>query len=374
MTLPKINIVIIDKPNITLKIGLHMIHLVLQRFAHICLGMFIFLLSHAAHAGCNNYGWTASSIQITTIPSTITLSAAQSSAPSNTPISDWYSISSQNIIYCPGGGNFLAVDTTLQQVQASSSKSGTYTESGLSYTIYNTSVTGIGYIIKTSGNAAGATINPTALNDIQVLASGLVTSNVTINLTVSVKFIKTTNLTASSYTLPNSNLVYFRIDTSYASAAGVVTMAGSSISVPITTCSVSTQSIQVALPSINTSTLPTLNATAGSTPFNVILNCPTSKNLYMTLTDNTNPGRTSSIIGLAPNGSTASGVGIQVVRNNSPVLLGPDSSATGNTNQFAIGQNQLGLITIPLSAQYIRTGTVQGGQAKAAATFTMSYQ
>ncbi|PXX49931.1 type 1 fimbria pilin [Aquitalea magnusonii] len=348
----------------------------LIQFIHFCLGLLILLLSHVALAGCNNYGWTASQLPMTTIPSTLALTAAQSAAPNNTPISDWYSLSSQNLVYCPTGGNFIPVFTTLSHSQVTNLTSGTYNEGGLSFTVYNTTVPGIGYIIKTSGNAAGTSISPTALSgyNAQTLASGYVTANVTINLTVSVRFIKTASLTAASYTLPKTTLVFFSIVTPTNTAVGYVYMNGSSVTVPIATCTVSTQSIPVSLPSINTAVLPSLNATAGSTPFNVTLNCPASRNVYMTLTDNSNPGRTTSIIGLAGSGSTASGIGIQVLRNGNPVLLGPDSSAAGNTNQFLIGTNLLGNVTIPFTARYIRTGAVQGGTVKAVATFTLSYQ
>lgn len=352
-----------------------------SRLACGCLGLLILLFSQAALAFCYIDGWMNKDVAISTIPNTITLSRAQSASPINTPISDWYSLTSNTVVYCPHTINELIrpAYVTLTQRPYTASSSGSYSENGLNFTVYNTQVAGIGYIIQTSGTVTrDLIISPTALSgsSAQTLAGTTFTGTLdnTIDLTVSVKFIKTTNLPAASYTLPKTILAYYAVVTGSQTATGSVSMNGSTVSVPAPTCSVNTQNIPVSLPGINTAVLPTLNATAGRTPFNIVLNCPASNNVYMTLTDNTNPGRTTSIIGLAPNGSTASGVGIQIIRNGSPVLLGPDSSAAGNTNQFAIGQNQLGTITIPLSAEYIRIGTVQGGQVKAVATFTMSYQ
>ncbi|QBJ77725.1 fimbrial protein [Aquitalea sp. USM4] len=138
------------------------------------------------------------------------------------------------------------------------------------------------------------------------------------------------------------------------------------------TCSVLTPNLQVNLPSIEGNKLNAIGATAGDTPFNLSLNCPSGVNLYITMTDKTNPGQTSNIINLTSD-STAKGVGIQIKKNGQTISMGPDSSAAGNTNQFWAGSIN-GVATIPLSANYIRTDTVSGGSVKATTTFTLSYQ
>lgn len=138
------------------------------------------------------------------------------------------------------------------------------------------------------------------------------------------------------------------------------------------TCSVTASNLQVKLPDINSNQLNSIYATAGSTPFSIPLYCPSAVNLYMTITDNNNPGQSTSIISLN-SASTASGVGIQIQRNGQPISMGPDSSAAYTTNQFFVGALS-GSVNIPLSANYIRTGAISTGSVKAITTFTLSYQ
>lgn len=351
-----------------------------QSLARLCLpAALLILTSFSAQAGCNNAAWTGSAVPIA-VPGSIQVSNPQD-GQLNTPLSAWFSVTSSNIVYCPSKngenpGNLIPVFTKLEQSPSTFSTAGYYSEGGRTYTVYNTSIPGIGFVVQSRKDAPGkvsAIVSLTGTGK-QEVDSGWITANVNVIITTWVRLIKTARLTAASYTLGSTTFVNYAVSTNWANGSGSVYMNGSTLSLQNTSCTVNTQNISVSLPAINTAQLPALSSTTGSTPFSILLNCPSTQNVYMTLTDNSNPLRTSSIIGLEPSGSTASGIGIQVLRNGSPVLLGPDSSTAGNTNQFVIGRNQLGTVTIPLSAQYIRTGTVQGGKVKAVATFTMSYQ
>ncbi|AZD74462.1 fimbrial protein [Pseudomonas chlororaphis] len=137
------------------------------------------------------------------------------------------------------------------------------------------------------------------------------------------------------------------------------------------TCSIATPSIPVGLKSVTASELRDAGV-AGDTPFTIGLTCPENIRLYATLTDGSAPGNTSDQLSLAP-GSTASGVGLRILRDGTPLAFGPDSSTPGNTNQWFVGMSS-GSVQIPLTAQYISTGTVTPGTVKGVATFTMSYQ
>lgn len=137
------------------------------------------------------------------------------------------------------------------------------------------------------------------------------------------------------------------------------------------TCSIATPSIPVDLKSVTASELRDAGV-AGDTPFTIGLTCPENIRLYATLTDGSAPGNTSDQLSLAP-GSTASGVGLRILRDGTPLAFGPDSSAPGNTNQWFVDMSS-GAVQIPLTAQYISTGTVTPGTVKGVATFTMSYQ
>jgi type 1 fimbria pilin len=59
--------------------------------------------------------------------------------------------------------------------------------------------------------------------------------------------------------------------------------------------------------------------------------------------------------------------------DGTPVVFGPDEVGVGVANQWLIGDSPNGALVLPLSAQYIRTGTVTPGSLRALATFTMSY-
>lgn len=137
------------------------------------------------------------------------------------------------------------------------------------------------------------------------------------------------------------------------------------------TCSVTTASVDVPLPTIFPG-----NFNAGSTgakPFNIGVNCTQGVTVKVTLTDASNVLNTSTTLGLTSD-STAKGVGLQILNGSTPVAFGPDSAVAGNMNQWTAGTATGGPMTIPLTAQYIKTGTVNPGTVKGAATFTMSYQ
>lgn len=138
------------------------------------------------------------------------------------------------------------------------------------------------------------------------------------------------------------------------------------------TCSVLSSNLQVTLPKVDAIQLNSINSTTGNTAFNLPLYCPSPVNLFMTITDKSNPGQISNIISLTSD-SSAKGVGIQIQRNGQPVYMGPDSSVANNTNQFQVGSTS-GTVNLPFSANYIRTGTITAGSVKAITTFTLSYQ
>ncbi len=143
----------------------------------------------------------------------------------------------------------------------------------------------------------------------------------------------------------------------------------------VPTCSVTTKSIKVQFGEVN------LNgtATAPEQPVNIGLQCSggtsdAKTRMYITLTDATNPGNRSDVLTLT-NASTAKGVGIRIMNGTTPVQYGPDSSETGNPNQWFATEAGNQTVNIPLSARYVRTSdTLKAGTADAVATFTMSYQ
>ncbi len=161
---------------------------------------------------------------------------------------------------------------------------------------------------------------------------------------------------------------------SYQIAGGGIT-----ITPRVPTCKVREKTLNVPLGDISANqVLPTVGSTSEAKPFKIVLDCDGGEEgsvtkTYMTLTDVSNNANRSDTLSLAPE-STAKGLGVQILNGAKVVSYGPDSSVTGSPNQFYTGTTRNGVLEIPLSARYVRTGMVLGGKVTARASFTMSYQ
>ncbi|WP_155629786.1 fimbrial protein [Burkholderia stagnalis] len=193
---------------------------------------------------------------------------------------------------------------------------------------------------------------------------------------VRIEFIKTGPITAGGKI--SGEIAEWNIDNIFKFASyridGVITLEPK-----VPTCRVTTPAITVPLGSMPASTFTGIGSVSPSRPFNIVLQCSggetgTVTNVYTTLTDHTNPGNVSDTLSLAQD-SGATGIGIQVLNGNTVIKYGPDSSATGNTNQWKAGEAGNGTFTIPLTARYVQTAPkITPGTADGLATFTMSYQ
>ncbi len=160
----------------------------------------------------------------------------------------------------------------------------------------------------------------------------------------------------------------------------LATNANNSAVVPIT-CTVTTPSVSVNLPTISLTALSSVGSTAGDTSFPIGLNCASGANVYITLTDATTPSNTSSLLTLSSS-STAQGIKLRILNSAGPVAFGPDSAVAGNTHQWFLGASS-SVNLVPLTVQYYRddtnpagteSATLSAGSVHAQATFTMSYQ
>ena len=111
---------------------------------------------------------------------------------------------------------------------------------------------------------------------------------------------------------------------------------------------------------------------------NVNLRCDSNVKLYATVSDQSHTSNRTNTVTLSSD-STAKGLGVQVFYNNSvsPILLGPDDSSKGATNQFSLFKTTTAadeMITLPFSFKYIRTGALSAGTANALVGITLSYQ
>ncbi|MDR5749518.1 MULTISPECIES: fimbrial protein [unclassified Caballeronia] len=142
-------------------------------------------------------------------------------------------------------------------------------------------------------------------------------------------------------------------------------------------CSVTQTAVAVTLPAVSARSLATVGAVSGSAPFGLGLNCESGAKPQISMTDATTSTNQSTDLTLAP-GSSAVGVGVQVVYGNAPVVFAPTPSySTGGTstsNMVKLGARS-GVVSVPFYARYVRNGpTLTTGTVKALAVFTMAYQ
>ncbi|MDR5762653.1 fimbrial protein [Caballeronia sp. LZ035] len=139
-------------------------------------------------------------------------------------------------------------------------------------------------------------------------------------------------------------------------------------------CSLTTPTLAFTLPRAFSKNLPSIGATTGDTTLSLGLNCPAGVKVGITVTDAVNPANRSSSLSLAP-GSSAAGVGVQIVNGATLVSFGPDSAVAGTVNQWIAGTSAGGAMQVPLTARYVRTSSkLVPGSVNGKATFTMSYQ
>lgn len=247
--------------------------------------------------------------------------------------------------------------------------------------VYQTGIAGLG--IRYTLNSPECTASNV------ILANGLVRINcpfsgpldgpyMSAHVTVTTTLVVTGTIAAGASTLstvPQVGIGYAESDVAgywnqtplyTGSATGVLTQA---------TCSVDTPNVAVLMQTADTRAFSAgVGAVATPQSFSLSFSCATGAKVLITLTDSVNPSNRSSALQLSAD-STAQGIGIQILNSAGlPVSFGADSAAPGNPNQWLIGNSPNGVLQVPLTARYVRTGNVSPGTVKALATFTMSYQ
>nr|WP_175801599.1 fimbrial protein [Burkholderia anthina] len=239
------------------------------------------------------------------------------------------------------------------------------------YNTYATSVAGVGYRIKGG-------INDTQWWPQQDYYDGIAAPLAAAS-NFSIELVKTGPITAAG-TLSGEVGQTILVDHGFV-ARRIFLTGGLPIQPTVPTCTVQNKVIGVGLGSVSTKALET-NGGSDYKPFSINLKCSdgtagTSTRMYITMTDAAVPGNRSGLLTLASSGSNAAaGVGVEIRRSDDTIVrFGPDSSDSGNPNQWFVGQYGNTNVSIPLRARYLRAnGTLKAGSANATATFTMSYQ
>lgn len=258
----------------------------------------------------------------------------------------------------------------------------TYTEDGQSYPIYTTSVPSIGIIMGIKATSA-ATYTPvkrpvTSFSPDPIPSHGM-------GIAIQAKLIVIGRLTSGIYSIASQNLVMVYannpggVGTAASTDTSDLVLNASTVIIKASTCEMIGATTQnVTLLPVGKTQFNGVGSTAGApADFSLTTRCGNGVKLYATMTDGSDPGNTGNTLKPAE-GTTASGVGVQIFRDGLPIAFGPDSSASGNTNQWYIGTTNSGgseVVTIPLKARYVQTEqNMVAGSVKARATVTFSYQ
>lgn len=312
---------------------------------------------------------------ITLSPQPMTYSGpADSVMPGNIIGSTWSATASvQQVFWC--GLVFTCSKGTLQPGSSAVSSGMTVTVDGVNYTIFETGVPGVGYILGLK-DFNGSRYVPLQ-NGITQSYPADGTSGLAYDLGWSAKvtFIKTgAALKSGVYQTPTLSAAILTAYNNETKTAQVI-ISPVTITVTASGCTVDTKSASVDLGTLDVRTLPTEGSTSHSGSFNVSLRCDANVAINAVMSDQTTPANTSSVVTLTGD-STASGVGVQFFYNGSgPLMMGPDSPAAGTTNQFFIQSTSAAqTLTLPFQTRYIRTGALVPGSANALASITFSYQ
>ncbi|HDR2161780.1 TPA: oxidoreductase [Enterobacter cancerogenus] len=312
---------------------------------------------------------------ITLSPQPMTYSGpADSVIPGNIIGSTWSATASvQQVFWC--GWVFTCSKGTLEPGSSAISSGMTVTLDGVNYTLFETGVQGVGYIIGLKDFNGSAWIPLQSGMTQSYPADGTNGYASDLGWSAKVTFIKTgMPLKSGVYQIPAINAAILTAYNNEVKTAKVI-INPTSITVTASGCTVGTKSANVELGNIDIHTLPAVGSTSPSGSFNVSLTCDANVAVHAVMTDQTTPSNTSSVVTLTGD-STASGVGVQFFYNGTgPLMMGPDSSAAGTANQFFIqSTSSAQTLSLPFQANYIRTGELVPGTANALASITFSYQ
>jgi type 1 fimbria pilin len=312
---------------------------------------------------------------ITLSPQPMTYSGpADSIVPGKIIGSTWSATATvQQVFWC--GFVFTCSKGTLEPSSSAISSGMTVIVDGMNYTIFETGVPGVGYIIGLK-DFNGTQYIPLQSGITQSYpADGTNGYAQDLGWSAKVTFIKTgTALKSGVYQIPTIDAAVLTAYNNEVKTAKVI-INPTTITVTASGCTVGTKSASVDLGTLDIRTLPTVGSTSPSGTFTVGLTCDANVAVNAVMTDQTTPSNTSSVVTLTGD-STASGVGVQFFYNGTgPLMMGPDSSAAATTNQFFIQSTTAAqTLSLPFQAQYIRTGELVPGSANALASITFSYQ
>lgn len=255
---------------------------------------------------------------------------------------------------------------------------GTYVTSINGRRVYSTNVPGVGYAVGlTMLNICNSTayVNGTLTGDgnvnnkILCSVNGLIGGGANLTAQARIQFYKTAESTGSG-TVSASKVGAFILrndQTNWVMPESVINMAA--FNVNSIACTVTNSAISVPMGTVQKNAFAgpgTWPGDANTRNFSIPLDCNAGTLVNLQIDGNAQ-NAAQGVLNLNESSGSASGVGIQLLRNNSPLPL----STTINTGMTT----SEGANSIPLQARYYQTGSnITPGTANASATFTLTYQ
>lgn len=225
--------------------------------------------------------------------------------------------------------------------------------------VYDTGIDGVGIKIAISGRSGGPFQESVSANEYKnYVESKLYLVKTASGATGAGTIVSGQVFQANVYEVAGTNTI-----------ASVFRLTDTATIVPVA-CSVTQSTINVAMGDVKKNTFTGPGSTSAAQSFSIPLNCDSNTKINLTL-DAGSAGSYDSSNGIlnldSSDSESASGVGLQILYNSSPVALG---------TAFSIGTaTSDGVYTIPMTARYYQTASsVTAGAANASATFTMTYK
>lgn len=231
---------------------------------------------------------------------------------------------------------------------------------------------GIGYTISASTtDCAGTTVMSASSDSYYNCGAAPLLATQPVQETLTFTFYKIGDVTAAS--IPAQQLAgVIMLNNTTTSVSPEPAVMSSAFKVTSLGCTVTSTAITVPMGTVNSSNFSgtKYGATMAAKAFSIPLTCDVGTAVTLQI-DSGAAGTVAYKMGVlaldaATSGTAATGVGLQILRNASPLVLG---------SAISIGTpTATGAYNIPLTARYFRSAaTVTAGQANASATFTLTY-
>lgn len=141
------------------------------------------------------------------------------------------------------------------------------------------------------------------------------------------------------------------------------------------TCSLVNPDVHVQLPQVGSSAFQGVGSRGGNTGFTLDFQCDAAADARFNIADATEPGNDSDALALMPS-STATGLGVRLLHQGTPVHLAPGQMFDQGGSEFPLHNQESGQvsITLPFSAEYLQTEEqVTPGTVQAQALVTIDY-